>query len=138
MPSLRGSGKIIEFPFSVKKLAYHCNLSFPLSLRQLIANPDCPPRPSVTISASPDEINVIHGVTTSTLSWTSTDATSASLDVAYADTGLHDISGPVPTSGAHIVRALEIVGPGPIICEIAVTGPGGTSTATRVISVVGW
>jgi hypothetical protein len=42
MPSLRDSGKIVGKSVSVKQLALQCNLSFPLSMRQLIITPSCP------------------------------------------------------------------------------------------------
>ena len=42
MPSLLDSGKAIESPVSIRQLAAGCGLAFPLSLRQLIATPDCP------------------------------------------------------------------------------------------------
>jgi hypothetical protein len=128
MPSLRDSGKLIEFPASIKKLAHHCNLPFPVSLRRLIANPDCPPRPSVTIHADPERIRIFES---STLSWTSTDAISASLDVQYADFH-HEVSA-VLTSGSMEFTGKET---GVIICTITVTGTGGTSTAKQRIVVV--
>ncbi|MEJ7683425.1 MAG: hypothetical protein WKG06_37320 [Segetibacter sp.] len=42
MPSLRDSGKIVGRSVSIQQLVRQCNLSFPLSLRQFIAEPGCP------------------------------------------------------------------------------------------------
>lgn len=77
-------------------------------------------KPTVTISASPDHI--FTGDTT-TLTWTSTNADSATID---SDIGDVDLNGSLD---------VEIDDPGPFTFTITVTGPGGTATANVTVQV---
>jgi peptidoglycan-associated lipoprotein len=77
------------------------------------------PQPTATITAQPDTINAGQSVT---LTWSTTDASSASIQ------GL----GPVPTSGNRTVQPTESTD-----FTLTATGDGGTATATARVTVSG-
>ena len=77
------------------------------------------PQPTATISAKPDTINPGDSVT---LTWSTTDANSASIE------GI----GPVPTSGTKTVQPTESTD-----YTLTATGDGGNATATARVTVNG-
>ncbi|MFZ3216758.1 MAG: peptidoglycan-associated lipoprotein Pal [Candidatus Acidiferrales bacterium] len=82
------------------------------------ATPAPSPQPTVTLTASPSSVNSGE---TSTLSWTSTDATDADIEPGVGKVAVQGSTPVNPTS--------------PTTYTITATGPGGSATATARVTV---